>query len=157
MTKKRIASISISAAVLLSSCALKVTAIGTMQGKASDAIPTVFKLTKPDGAFQLVQTGDSSYLWLATNLQFPNPEGAEVYTRERVAALAARGGQGAKQPSIQYVDEGKYRVVVMQSVGNEWDYYHLFQEFGKIKDARTLKFSQYRGKGGIVYLFSYKK
>lgn len=143
---------------LLFSCSPKISFIGTLTNTDSDSIPRIFEISKPDGAFQIVQTGENSYMWLATNgIPTQGIENGKFYTKANIKELTSNTEQPIKGSEPQYFEHGNYRIVRMISSGTMWDYFYLFREFEKVKNANSLKFSIYPEEDNIVYLFSYRK
>ncbi|NHE56422.1 hypothetical protein [Cyclobacterium plantarum] len=138
------------------SCATKITFIGTLTDTEFEKIPIIFKISKPDGAFQIVQLDENSYMWLATNGMIPDEiKYGNFFTNENIQELTGRIEQPKKE--VEYYEQDNYRVVQLISSGTPWDYLYLYEEFKKIKNANTLKFSASKESNKIVYLFSYKK
>jgi hypothetical protein len=143
------------AITLLTSCAPKIVLIGQLVEANPERIPQVLKYSKPDRAFQVIQTDDKTYLWLAGNGTV-FPEG-QTFHKDKITELAKTTAKKDKPP-VKYFENGKFRVVHMPSAGNIfWDAFYLFEEFDKVPNANTLKFSSCNDANGLVYLFSYKK
>lgn len=140
----------------LNSCTSKIIFIGTLDDTYNN-IPKIFEVTKPDGGFQIVQTDKESYMWLATNWNLPESfKEGNYYTEDKIKEITSGMEKPLSAPEVVYFDHRNYRVVHMTSSGSIFDYLYLFEEFGKVKNSNTLKFSVYNNGNNVFYIFSYK-